>query len=232
MSISDFRSHCLNSKELRWGAVYLLFDVVFLAFILQYLNLLLPTPLPQSMVNFLFFSINFGAVVLIFRKYLSAQLKLLPDVIGKVLGVAAVGLFVYWTMNFLLVQVLLAIDPGFFSINDVTVQSLVAEDYALMFIGTVILVPITEECLFRGLLFRGFYDRSPVLAWLLFIMLFSAVHVMNYLGIYPARTIFLCFLQYLPAGICLAGAYRISGSIFCPILIHAAVNFLGVMALR
>ena len=232
MNISDFRSHCLNSKELYFGAAYLLFDAIFLAPILQALNLLLPTPLPQSMVNFLFFSINFGAVLLIFRKYLSAQLKLLPDVMGKVLGVAAVGLFAYWAMNFVLVQVLLEIDPGFFSINDVTVQSLVAEDYSLMFIGTVILVPIAEESLFRGLLFRGLHDRSPFLAWLLSILLFAGVHVMNYLGAYPASTIFLCFLQYIPAGVCLAGAYRVSGSIFCPILIHATVNFLGVMALR
>ena len=232
MNTSDFRSHSLTSKELYIGLAYLLFDVVFLATILQVLNLLLPMPLPQSMVNFIFFSINFGAVVWIFRKYLKKQLKLLPDVIGKVLGVATIGLFAYWAMNFLLVQVLLAIDPGFFSVNDVNIQSLLAEDYALMFIGTVFLVPFGEEFLFRGLLFRGFYDRSPVLAWLVSILLFAGVHVMSYIGTYPIDTIFLCFLQYLPAGICLAGAYRISGSIFCPILIHAAVNFLGVMALR
>lgn len=232
MNISDFRSHCLNTKELYFGAAYLVFDAVFLAPILQALNLLLPTPLPQSMVNFLFFSVNFGAVVLILRRYLCEQLKLLPDVIGKMLGVAAVGLFAYWAMNFVLVQLLLEIDPGFFSVNDVNIQSLVAEDYALMFIGTVILVPVAEESLFRGLLFRGFYDRSPVCAWLLSVLLFAGVHVMNYLGAYPASTIFLCFLQYIPAGICLAGAYRVSGSIFCPILIHATVNFLGVMALR
>ena len=230
--MSDFRSHSLNAKELYLGAAYLLFEAVFFAPILQFLNLLLPTPLPQSAVNFLFFTINFGAVVLIFRKYLKEQLQLFPDMMGKVLGVAAIGFCVYWTVNFLLVQILLAIDPDHFSINDVTIQSLVAEDYALMFIGTVVFVPIAEECLFRGLLFRGLYDRSPVLAWLLSILLFCAVHVMNYIGVYPIDTILLCFLQYLPAGVCLAGAYRFSGSIFCPILIHAAVNLFSVMALR
>lgn len=232
MNTSDFRSHSLTPKELYIGVAYLLFDSMFLATILQVLNLLLPMSLPQSMVNFVFFSINFGAVAWIFRKYLEKQLKLLPDVIGKVLGVAAIGLFAYWVLNFLLVQVLLAIDPGFFSVNDVNIQSLLAEDYTLMLIGTVLLVPFAEEFLFRGLLFRGFYDRSPVLAWLLSVLLFALVHVMSYIGTYPIHTIFLCFLQYLPAGICLAGAYRISGSIFCPILIHATVNLLGVMALR
>ena len=112
MNTSDFRSHSLTRKELHIGMAYLLFDVVFLATILQVLNLLLPMPLPQSMVNFVFFSINFGAVVWIFSKYLKKQLELLPDVIGKVLGVAAIGLFAYWIMNFLLVQVLLAIEES------------------------------------------------------------------------------------------------------------------------
>ena len=230
--MTDFHSHSLNQKELYFGAVYLLFEAVLFPPVLQYINLLLPTPLPQSVVNFLFFFINFGAVALIFRKYLKTQVRQLPDVLGKVLGVAIIGFFVYWTMNFLLAQILLAIDPHHFSINDVTIQSLVAEDYALMCIGTVIFVPIAEETLFRGLLFRGLYDRSPVLAWALSVLLFCGVHVLNYIGFYPIGTIFLCFLQYLPAGVCLAGAYRLSGSLFCPILIHAAVNLLGVMAMR
>ena len=101
-----------------------------------------------------------------------------------------------------------------------------------MFLGSVILVPITEECLFRGLVFRGVYDRSPILAWVLSIVLFSSVHIISYLGTYPAETILLCFVQYIPAGVCLAGAYRLSGSLLSPILIHALVNLLGMMALR
>ena len=54
---------------------------------------------------------------------------------------------------------------------------------------------------------------------------------MNYAGA-DTLTLALCFVQYLPAGICLAASYRLSGSILTPILIHAGINTLGILALR
>lgn len=232
MKNSDFVSHSLTRQEKYLGALWMGFETLFFATILQGLNRLLPTPLPQAEVNFIFFSVNFAAVALIFRRYLSGQLRLLPDVLEKAFFTAIPGFFAYWVANFLLAQVLFALDADFTSINDVTVQSLVKEDFFLMFLGSVILVPATEECLFRGLVFRGMYDRSPILAWVLSVGLFSAVHIVGYVGSYPIQTLLLCFLQYIPAGICLAGAYRLSGSLLSPILIHALVNFVGMMSLR
>ena len=232
MKNSEFLSHSMTRQEKAIGTLWLVFETLFFATLLQILNRLLPAPLPQSEVNFIFFSANFIAVVLIFRRYLWTQLQQIPGVIEKVLLAAAQGYLAYWLLNLLLAQVLFALNPDHFSINDVTIQNLVEEDYFLMFLGSVVLVPITEETLFRGLVFRGLYDRSPVLAWVLSVMLFSAVHVIGYIGAYPIETILLCFAQYIPAGVCLAGAYRLSGSLLSPILIHALVNFVGMMSLR
>lgn len=232
MKQSDFLSHSMTRQEKAYGTLWLIFETLFFAMLLQILNRLLPTPLPQSEVNFIFFSVNFAAVAWIFRRYLWAQLKLIPDVIEKVLLVAAPGYLIYRLLLVFLVQILFALDPDFTSVNDTTIQELVAEDYALMFVGSVILVPITEETLFRGLVFRGLYDRSPILAWVLSVVLFSAVHIIGYIGAYPFKTILLCFVQYIPAGVCLAGAYLLSGSLLSPILIHALVNLVGMLALR
>lgn len=232
MNISVFQSHSLTRQEKYIGAGWLLFETLFFAALLQILNSLLPTPLPQPEVNFVFFASNFTAVALIFRRYLAAQLRLFPDVIRKVICTAVLGFAVYLLLNFLLAQVLFALDPDFTSVNDVTVQKLAAEDYYLMLFGTVILVPITEECLFRGLVFRGLYDRSGILAWVISTLLFSAVHITGYIGAYPFETVLLCFVQYIPAGVCLAGAYRLSGSLLSPILIHALVNFVGMLSLH
>ena len=232
MKNSDFLSHPLNPNEKKYGLRWLLFETLFFPMLLQTANSLLPTPLPQVELNFIFFAINFTAVMWIFRRYLSGQINLIPDVFEKALLVAIPGFLVYQVASFLLVQVLFALDPHFSSINDVTIQSLVKEDFFLMFAGSVILVPITEECLFRGLVFRGLYDRSPILAWVISIVAFSAIHITGYIGEYPFTTILLCFAQYIPAGVCLAGAYRISGTLLAPILIHAFVNCLGMLALR
>jgi len=232
MKISDFKSHFLSQREMRWGLCYFLFESLCLSGLLQALNALLPKSLPQLEVNFLFFLINFLLVGFLFRSYLLQQVKLLPDVFEKVILVTPPAFVLYWLSNFLMTQALLAMDEGFYSINDVTIRQMVSEDYTLMLLGTVIFVPVAEECLFRGLLFRGLYDRSPVLGWLVSVAAFSAVHILGYIGTYPPLTLLLCFVQYVPAGICLAGAYRLSGSIFAPILLHALVNLLGMLVLR
>jgi membrane protease YdiL (CAAX protease family) len=149
-----------------------------------------------------------------------------------VVFVAVVGFFAYLLGTFLLGQVIFAIDPGFASINDRNVQSLVAENYGLMFFGTVFLVPVAEEILYRGLLFRGLYDRRPILAWICSVAAFSAVHVLGYVGSASALTLVLCFVQYIPAGLILAWVYRRSGSIFASILMHAFINAVGMFAQR
>ena len=232
MKNSDFRSHGLTRREVLTGFCWLIFETLLFSELLQGLNNLLPTALPQSEINFLFFAGNLGAVVLIFRKYLWQQLRLAPELWGSIVFTVLPGFAAYWLANFLITQVILVLDPGFASVNDMTIQTLVRENYSLMLIGTVIFVPIAEECLFRGLAFRGLYDRSPVLAWIFSVSLFSAVHIIGYIGAYPFSRILLCFIQYIPAGICLALTYRLSGSLLSPILIHALVNLMGMIALR
>lgn len=232
MNHTDFINHPLSKEEKIFGTVWLLFETFLFATLLQLGNLLLPTPLSQPTVNFIFFGTNFTVVAIIFRKYLLGQLRLIPGSFWVILGAALLGFILYLRLNALWMQIIFALDPDFISINDAAVEELVAEDYALMFLGTVILVPITEECLFRGLIFRGIYDRSPVLAWILSITLFACVHILGYIGAFPVKTILLCFIQYIPAGLCLAGAYRFSGCLLAPILIHTLVNLLGMLALR
>ena len=112
------------------------------------------------------------------------------------------------------------------------IQEMVQEHYGLMTIGTVLLVPIVEECFYRGLVFRNFYDKHPFLAYILSMVFFSLAHVLGYVTMEDFGTLVLCFIQYLPAGFALAFAYRRSGSIFASVLIHMAVNQTGMLLMR
>lgn len=232
MKHTDFKTHALNREEKVFGICWMIFQILLFPTLLQALNTLLPTPLPQTEVNLVFFCVNFVAVAILFRHYLWAQIRLVPEVIERIVFVAVAGLMAYWALNFLLMQILFALHPDFTSVNDVSIQELVAEDYTIMFFGSVILVPVTEETLFRGLVFRGLYDRSPLLARILSVTLFSLIHILGYIGAYPFETLLLCFVLYIPAGICLAEAYRLSGSLLSPILIHALVNLVSMLSLR
>ena len=232
MDTSLFFAHSVSRKEWHCGAVYWLFQLLLLSALLNGFNALLPAPLPGSEINALYFLINFLSVAFIFRSYWKQLFLLLPETGFQVVLVAIPGFLLYWLLNLLTGQLITAIDSDFFNINDQAMHALIAENYPLMFIGTVFLVPVTEECLYRALLFRGLYERSAALAWTISVLLFAAIHIVRYIGIYEPVTLLLCFLQYIPAGVCLAGAYRLSGSLLCPILIHAAVNLVGMLALR
>ena len=61
---------------------------------------------------------------------------------------------------------------------------------------------------------------------------FALVHVVGYIGNASALTLLLCFVQYLPAGYCLAWCYQNTGTILTPILMHMLVNAYGLANLR
>ncbi len=215
-----------------YGTRYLGFQLVFLSPILALLNQQLPISLSGAQINFLYFFINFIAVCIIFRRYLAEMIKQSCSALPRVLAVSVTGFVLYWAATFLLNKLTLALCPDFFSLNDRNIQVLFSENFFLMFLGTVIFAPITEEVLYRGLLFRGLYDRSPRTAYLLSVAMFAGVHILSYVGSAPLSQILLCFIQYLPAGLIFAGCYYVSGSLLSPILIHMAVNFSAMLALR
>ncbi len=232
MSLSDFQKHRLTFSQQRWGWRYLLFEIIFLPSILSAGNALLSLNLDAAALNFVYFAANAAAAVGIFRQLLLDTLRDVPRLIWKILGIALAGLALYYAAGIALAQAFTAVYPGFANVNDLSVGSLAAGNYPLTFLGTVLLVPVAEECFHRALVFRGLYDRSPALAWVLSVVLFAGIHVMNYIGYFDRTLLLLCFVQYVPAGLILAGAYRLSGSLLCPILIHAGVNCLGMLSLR
>ena len=218
----------LNSKEQLWGFLYLLFELFALPVLLDGLNSLLPAPLPAGWLNFLYFSLNFIFVVYLFRSFLRRSLIQTGKDMGKFLWVTALSFGVYYVCNLLLGIVIRLLAPDFANLNDGSIAMQIDSNATLMVIGTAIFVPIAEELLHRGLVFGCLYKKNPVAAYLFSAILFSAIHIMGYAGVYSLPHLAIAFVQYLPAGWILAWAYRKSGSIFSPILIHAMVNILAL----
>ena len=232
MTKNEFLRISLTRKEAVWGIRYLLFQTVFLSSLLSTLNWVLPFTLNTTQLNFLFFSINFAAALVIFRGFLMQFLQVDIPAALRIGGISLLFWAVYWGSTTLLSHVFAIIDPDFINLNDQSIAAMTESHYWLMFIGTVILAPIAEECFHRGLVFRGLYSRSPAAAFAVSTAVFIAVHILQYVDTLPPQALLLSFLQYIPAGLCLAGAYRLSGSLISPILIHMAVNAMGMLALR
>ena len=222
----------LTPNEFVFGCVYYILQLLIVPSIVVVVNMLLGYPYSETIINFIYFAINFVVVTLIFRKFLLGNLRMFLAYPWYHLRLAGIGLLVYFAGNFLISGAILLIDPEFANINDMTILNMVQENFALMTIGTVLLVPIVEESFYRGMMFRMLFDKHPVWAYALSMVLFSCVHVAGYIGTADWFTLILCFVQYLPAGFVLAWSYQRSGSIFVSVLIHMCVNQTGMLAMR
>jgi membrane protease YdiL (CAAX protease family) len=219
-----------SKQELIWGMSYLAAQLLVMPTFLGLISTLLH--LTAAQLNGIYFAVNFIAVVLIFRKFLVAQLRSCLRRIGALLGWALLGFLLYMVTNYATGTAIMLLDPDFANVNDSAIAAMAVSDYWIMALGTVVLVPLTEELLYRGILFAGLYNHSPVVAYAVSAAVFSAVHIVGYIGLYPVRTLLLCLLQYITPSLCLCWVYARSNSIFTPILIHTAINAIGILAMR
>lgn len=226
------RSPKLTPNEFVIGFIYYILQLIVIPAILVVVNMVLPKPFSEAAINFAFFAVNFVAVILIFRKFLLSNLRIALARPWFTLRYAGIGLIIYFVGTSLITTLATRISPEFMNINDQSIMLMVQDHFAIMVIGTVFLVPVAEEVFYRGLMFRQLFDRHPVIAYIVSMVVFSIVHIAGYVGMADGLTLVLCFFQYLPAGFALAWCYHRSGSIFTSILVHMAVNQVGMLAMR
>lgn len=222
----------MTSSERGWGLRYLLFQICFLGSLLQLFNGLLPHPASKALLNFFYFSINVLACFLIFSRYLRKNLLRAYRFPKEVLLYAAAGFGVYWLSSSLLSFLIQTTFPNNVNLNDSQIWALTGSDPVFMTLAIVVLAPFAEEVFHRGLIFGNLYSRNAVAAYLVSALLFSAIHVLSYLGVYSAGYLALALVQYLPAGLIFAWSYQQSGSIFTPMLIHITNNALVMLSTR
>lgn len=221
-----------NRSETVSGFIFLAIQLLALQPALLLVNLLLPTPMSESTLNFLFFTINFISVAVIFRKYLIRSGKTAISAPFSCLRSTFLALVGYWGGNMLVSILIQNVYPEFFNVNDSSLSQMTQENFSLMAFGTILLAPVTEEVLYRGLIFGKLYNRSPLLAYFVSTLCFSALHVTGYIGMYAPFHLLLCLLQYVPAGLCLGWAYAKSDTIWAPILLHITVNQIAIFSMR
>lgn len=221
----------LTNQETIGGFSYLIFEIFFLPGILSWINGQLSHPLNSAELNFVFYMVNFIAILLIFHDFLGRGLRQTTQHPAIFCQAVILGFVAYYACNWATTKLVGLLVPGFSNYNDQAIAGMLSSNRLLMLIGTVILVPPVEECLFRGLIFRNLYGKSRWAAYIVSILAFAVIHIIGYLGRYSALELIMAFLQYLPAGLCLAWAYTKADTIFAPIVIHAAINYISIQHL-
>ena len=220
-----------RSEKIR-GWIYMAFSLLALPAALQFLNAKLAMPMDEGRLNFTFYCVNFIAICSIFRRFLRDSLVAMWRGLWNFVQAVVLGYVAYWACSRAMDTVMSHLLPNFQNINDSAITEMAHANYTLMAIGVVLLVPLAEEVLYRGLIFRNLYRSSQVAAYLVSMAAFAAIHVLGYIGTESVTTLAVCFLQYLPAGLCLAWTYTKADNIFAPVIVHALVNAIAIGALR
>ena len=225
---SRANSPCPSGQETAWGLCYLAFQMLFLPSFLYWANAQVVAPLGDPELNFLFYMINFIAVLLIFHNFLGRSLSQLLNHPIDALQAAILGFVAYYVCYYAIDWLVSLLVPGYTNYNDESIAALSRGNYFLTFIGTVILVPLAEECFYRGVIFRNLYKKSHWAAYCISIAAFACIHILGYIGQYSPKELIIAVIQYIPAGIWLAWSYIKGESIFVPVIIHSAVNFITI----
>ncbi len=222
----------MSPREQRTGLIYLILRLLVLPRLIPFCVQLLFPQAGSPEQNFALFLLDGIFMVIVFRRFLLESSRISQEEPAQLLLVCVSSFAVYQLVQHLLNLGIFSLMPEFFNVNDNQVGNLISQNLPLMAVSTVLLAPITEECLYRGLLFGPFLKKSKILAYCLSVPVFCAVHVLGYIGRYEPMVLLICFVQYIPAGLCLGWAYQKSGTILAPILIHASINAIGIFSVR
>jgi len=232
MKKSKYLYISMERTEKILGFIYLAFSLFVLPWLLNFINGHLAEPMDEALLNFVFYVVNFFSVVCIFRRFLKNSLVAAWRDLWNFIQAVILGYVAYWASSRLLDWGMSYLFPDFTNVNDAAISAMAGNSYTLIAVAVIGLVPLAEEVFYRGLIFRNLYQSSRVAAYLVSMAAFAAIHVLGYLGSESVTTLVLCFLQYLPAGLCLAWTYTKADNIFASIVVHAVINAIAIGALR
>lgn len=219
----------LNKKETLWGAV--------IAAVYLPVSFLMETLVPASRYSLVcIFALLALAAVLLCAKGFWKQSVLNISLLGKgLLLKPLLAVIVCRVLCIFLNDILLLYGFPFFVGSDWgpflwdargAALSLAAEyGFWLIALTAVVVMPIVEEFLFRGVIFGSLYPKHSVIAVVLTVVLFALFHTLPYLGSND-NTLYwaVYFFQHIPTALALCWLYTATDSIFAPILMHVILN--------
>ena len=216
----------LSTAEQVAGFCYLPFYLVLLALGLQLLSDKLGFGWTNLQINVAYFIVNCAMIWIIFHNFLIRSFRAIR--FWELIQAVILGFALYYAGNFLYSWIIGLLDLSITSFNDETVMGLISQNKWIMGVCTVLLAPIVEETLVRGLLFGVIRPRSRIVAYVTTIVFFAVMHVWQYLALYDVKDILLAAVQYIPAGIALGWTYEKSNTIWGPIFLHMTINAISM----
>lgn len=217
----NWKTHMTDSESRRGMVFFLLYFFLF-----PYLNSFAQrlifgdaeTPIAEA--NVIYYGVIFALCLLLFWNFLKTDFQNLLDWVPENTAGILLGLVGAGVMN-----VLLRLLP--FPVADPIPQQYAAEFGAApipTLVLLLLLIPVVEETLFRGLLFGQFRGYSRPLAYVLTSAFYALAAVWRYALERGDARYLLLSVVYLPLSIACTWCYDNGGSVWATAFLHAGVN--------
>ena len=227
MNVFSNRNIVAPSRKELWGGLicwfaYLLVIPVLLSLCVPYFSQ--DSIRASFLYNLTSIVCTFLLVVFLFRNFLfRSRLPFRLLLITCLFGfLGARALESLWWILLSFISPLLPESPS--NMNQNIVMEFLNTYTGFMLLDVALLAPFVEEILFRGVIFAPLCKKSPLLAYIVSMVAFAALHVISFIGVQHWSVLLFTSLQYLPAGFVLCWSYQRSGSIWSPIVLHGLIN--------
>ena len=212
----------LTQAEMGRGWVFFALYVLLFPWVMGWVQRSFHGELPVAEANVVYYLLSATLVFLVFWTFLKHGFHLLLDWLPENLFAFGAGLAGWAVLSFLAWLIPLPVEnPNLLSYP---------EQYALAPLATVVilvvLMPVVEEPLFRGLLFGTSRRYSRILGYLLSTLVYALYCVWQFVYAYGTVDFryLLLMVEYLPMSLALTWCYDNGGSIWSPIALHMVIN--------
>lgn len=214
------------------GVIWLVIYMLLMSLIVTFVMTMLGYGKDLVRINQVFFVVNFLITCLLFRHFLTDSLAVVMERPLRLLKGILLGFCLYEAGQIALSLLYEVIAPDLWTANDEGVAQIAGMNYGAMWAGAVLLAPLVEETLMRGLVFGNLRKKSRVLAYAVSTLAFGIIHVLGYAWDMDVWTLVLNWGLYMVPSIVLAVTYEYTGTIWGPTALHMILNALSMMALR
>lgn len=223
----------MNLFQKIFGWLYLIVHVFLIPLSLPKLVVFLQDEgyfLSNADLNFFYYALGFIVLGTVMSSYLRRTFDSLCDRFFSSVKAVFVSLVIYYGCTYVLGFVLSFFLTDLVNPNTESVFNTFEESGKTMFIVSVILAPIVEEILFRGVVFGTIRRKSKIAAYIISVAMFSVYHLWQYFlrEFEPIQLLYI--LQYVPGSVLLAKIYEDSGNLWAPISAHMIINYVAVLA--
>ena len=218
----------MRRYEILWGIVFFVVSQFLMGTILSLLFGLFGVEETDVTLNGTYYVVNFLFNALIFRRFLAYSLPVAAEHLLRFFKAIVLGFLLYLGCQMLTGFLAGIISSEFATPNDDTVHAIAEANYNVMWVGAVLLAPMVEETLMRGLIFSNIRRKSRVFAYIFTAIVFAAMHILPFVTTMDVLSIVLNVMAYGLPSIALCAAYEISGTIWAPIALHMIINAIAM----